>query len=67
MQKLTKEQAIVLTGYTGITCVDFGLFHEDVEIRLGRPITTLEFLVLKDKIKELYKSDFMAMLFENKE
>jgi hypothetical protein len=43
MTKLTKEQAIVITGYTGITACNFGDFHGDVERRLGHPIFTHQF------------------------
>lgn len=65
MQKLTKEQAIVITGFTGIMiCKSFSDFHEDVEKRLGRPVFTHEFAnkKLREKIKELYKSDFIEMV-----
>jgi len=65
MQKLTKEQAIVITGFTGImACKSFNDFHGDVEKRLGRPVFTHEFAnkELSEEIKELYKSDFMDMV-----
>jgi len=39
----TKQQAIIITGFTGITACNFGDFHEDVEKRLGRPIWTHQF------------------------
>lgn len=67
MQALTKEQAIVLTGFTGIMCCsNFSDFHEEVEKRLGRPVWTHE---LADKelvaqIKELFKEDFLNMIPE---
>lgn len=59
--QLTKEQAIIITGYTGITACDFADFHRDVETRLGRPIFTHEFPSMSDRIKDLYKEDFLAM------
>lgn len=63
MQKLTKEQAIVLTGFTGICMVSFSDFHEDVEKRLGRPILTHEFIELMEtEVKEAYRADFLSML-----
>ena len=43
MNKLTKEQAVIISGYTGIACCNFGHIHEDVEKRLGRPVYTHEF------------------------
>lgn len=66
MQKLTKEQGIVLSGYTGLMMCRFSDFHEDVEKRLGRPVFTHEFgnKLFADHLKELYRSDFMS-LFED--
>ncbi len=63
MQKLTKEQAIVVTGFTGIAMCSFSDFHEDVEKRLGRPVWTHEFgsEKLTSEIKNLYKEDFMKI------
>jgi hypothetical protein len=64
MQKLTKEQAIVITGFTGFMACSFSDFHEDVEKLLGRPVYTHEFgdKEFSKLIKELYKTDFMAMV-----
>lgn len=64
--KLTKEQAIVVSAYTGITCCDFSLLHEDVEKRLGHSVWTHQFAD-KDfvgKIKELYREDFISMCYD---
>ncbi len=59
---LTKEQKIILTGYTGILmCENFSDFHDDVERRLGRPILTHEFAFNNEMIKELYKEDFLYL------
>lgn len=65
-QKLTKEQAIVITGFTGICACSFSIFHEDVEKRMGRPIFTHEFgnKGMWEEIKELYRADFLALCFE---
>jgi hypothetical protein len=64
MKKLTKEQAIVITGYTGITACNFGDFHGDVERRLGHPVFTHEFAMqsMRDKLQEMYREDFLSML-----
>lgn len=60
MNQLTKEQKIVLTGYTGINfCEKFSQFHEDVEKRMERSVFTHELPSLREKLKELYKDDFM--------
>lgn len=62
MSKLTKEQAIVITGFTGVLCCEFSDFHADVEKRMGTPVWTHEFASNRDAVKELYRTDFMAML-----
>ena len=64
IQKLTKEQGIILTGFTGVMCCKWADFHEDVERRLGRPIFTHEFAskLMEDKIKELYRENFIEMV-----
>lgn len=62
MNKLTLEQAIVVTGYTGINaCTNFRDFHKDVENRMNRSIMTHEFPSLTEEIKALYKDDFIKM------
>ena len=43
IQKLTKEQAVIISGFTGILCGEFSDFHADVEKRLGRGVQTFEF------------------------
>lgn len=62
MTKLTKDQAIIITGFTGVTCCKFSDLHYDVEARLGRPVWTHQFPELEEEIKEAYREDFMAML-----
>lgn len=64
MQRLTKEQAIILTGFTGISMVDeFAIFNEDVEKRLNRPVLTHEIPILADEIKQLYSDDFKKLVY----
>lgn len=63
MQKLTQEQALVITGYTGfMACEKFSDFHADVERRLGHSVWTHQFPSLREKIAEAYKGDFLAMV-----
>lgn len=64
VQKLTKEQAIILTGFTGIACCKFSYFHEDVEKRLGHPVFTHEFgsKEFSEKLKDIYKEDFLKLV-----
>lgn len=66
LPKLTKEQAIILTGYTGITCVPMSDFQADVEKRLARPVWTHEFASeeFSEKIKEIYKEYFLKLCYQ---
>ena len=60
---LTKEQALIITGYTMIHCCQsFGDFHADVERRLNMPVFTHQLPDLADRIKDAYRDDFVAML-----
>lgn len=62
-KKLTLQQAIIVSGYTGFMACPFSNFHEDVEKRLGRPVFTHEFgnKEMSLRISDLYKDDFIAM------
>ena len=65
MKAFTKEQGIIITGYTGyMACEVFGDFHKDVEKRLGRSVFTHELASkgLADEISELYKDDFISLI-----
>jgi hypothetical protein len=64
--KLTLEQKVIITGFTGVLSCHFSDLHKDVEKRLGQSVYTHEFA---DKdfgkmIKELYQKDFLAMITE---
>ncbi len=65
MKRLTKEQAVIITGYTGVMVLEsFSDFHEDIERRLDRSVFTHE-LASKDlwkDIKSLYKEDFLSLI-----
>ena len=65
IKTLTKEQAIIISGFTGITCCNFGLLHEDVEKRMGHPVWTHQFgdEAFMDKVKALYRDDFIDMCY----
>lgn len=64
MEKITKEQAVVLSGFTGILMCNFGDLHGDVEKRMGHPVWTHQFgsQEFSEKVKQLYRDDFMALL-----
>ena len=61
--KLTKEQAITISGYTEILICDFADLQEDVEKRLGRPVWTHEFAdgEFWSEVKALYRDDFINL------
>lgn len=67
MDKLTIEQGIVISAYTGFLCCEFSAMHADVEKRIGHPVWTHQFAdkEMREKIKELYKADFIAMCAPN--
>jgi hypothetical protein len=58
-QKLTKEQAIIVSGYTGFLICQFPDLHADIERRLGRPVFTHELAYMQ--LSELYKTDFIKL------
>jgi hypothetical protein len=64
MKKLTKEQAIIISAYTGFLICDFGDMHAEVEKRVGRPVWTHEFgnkQFADVTVRELFKDDFVAL------
>jgi hypothetical protein len=61
MQKLTPEQAAIVSAYTGFLIGNFGDMHEAVERKLGRPVYTHEFPSLREKIREAFRADFIAL------
>ena len=60
---MTKQEAIIVMGFTGVATVSFGEFHGDVEKRLGHAVLTHQFgdEGFAEKVKELYKDDFISM------
>lgn len=64
MEKITKEQAIVLSGFTGILMCHFSELHQDVEKRMKHPVFTHQFgdEEFSEKVKQLYRDDFVALL-----
>ena len=68
-EKLSKQQAIIISGYTGFTCCNFSLLHEDVEKRLGQPVFTHMFGdkdFVDNHVKPLYKDDFISLCYGKK-
>lgn len=60
--KLTEEQAIIVTGYTGKLLGDMNAFLADLGKRLGRKIVNSELPSIgQEKISILYKEDFSLL------
>jgi len=65
MKRLTKEQAIIISGYTGFTACDFGDFHEAVEKKLGHPVWTHQFgdEAFAEKVNDAFREDFLSICY----
>jgi len=63
-QRLTLEQAIVITGFTGVLCCEFADLHTDVERRTNREIPAHEFYgeAGLSMTREIYRADFLALI-----
>lgn len=68
MQKLTKEQALIISGYTSVMAVN-NMQDLMVEIsrRLGREISSDEFLIpeFHAEFKEAFREDFFEISYKN--
>lgn len=65
MVKLTKEQAVVITGFTGImACNSFSDLQQEVDKRLGYPTFTHQYgnKTFADEVKELFREDFLKLI-----
>ena len=63
LKPLTKEQAIVISAYTGDLAGSFGDLQAAIEERLGRPVWTHEFASAEfaKQIREAFKEDFLVL------
>lgn len=63
---MTKQEAIVVSAYTGFLMCDFNDMHEYIEKKLGRPIYTHEFALdlIQKEIHEKVKPDFLKICEE---
>ena len=65
MDKLTLEQAVIISAYTGFALCPFSAIHEEVEKRLGRPVFTHELpSIYESEIMPAFRDDFIAMCVE---
>jgi hypothetical protein len=62
--ELTKEQAAILSAFTGIMMGSFSEMHGYAESKLGRPIFTHQFGSdgICDQLKDAARPDFVAIM-----
>lgn len=65
MQQLTKEQALIITAYTGVGSCPFSDFQEFAEKKLGRFVWTHEMGSEEfwKEIREATKEDFLSICY----
>ena len=63
---MTKQEAIIVSAYTGILMCNFADLHEYCEKVMGRPIWTHEFAdrQLMEAIKKRVKPEFLRICAE---
>jgi hypothetical protein len=63
---MTKREAAIVSAYTGYLVGNFADFHGYIEEKMGNPVFTHEMAdkAFVEKLKELSKPDFVAMVIE---
>lgn len=67
---MTDREKTIVTAYTGVTMLQgekLDLLYDYISKLIGRPIQTLDFVYLADKIQELSKPDFLKLCAEDTE
>lgn len=66
MTKLTQQQCVILTGFTGILHGEFEWFFIDLQKKLGREVQTSElgFPEFMAQCKALYEEEFSDLMPE---
>lgn len=57
---MTREEAIIITGFTGVLCCPLEVFHRDASRRARRPVFTHQ--LGSHFVAELYHEDFMRLI-----
>lgn len=60
MKKLTKEQATIASGFTGVVHDPKGLAI-DASKRMGRNVDVMEIPRIRNELKDLYLNDFVNL------
>lgn len=60
---MTKQEAVIVSAYTGFLIGDFGDVRAYAEKKMGRPLFTHEFAdkELANKLQQLSKEDFCSI------
>lgn len=60
---MTREERIIVSGYTGIMMTSMAPLHAAVEARLGRQVWTHQFAdsALWVEIRDSFRDDFLAL------
>lgn len=63
---MTKQEAAIVSAYTGFLCGEFNAMHEYIEKVLDRPVFTHELssTIVIDEIHKKTKSDFCNLMVE---
>ena len=63
---MTQRERIIVSAYTGFCMCDFGLIHEYIEKKLGRPVWTHELARREvwEEIHQATKDDFLTLCGE---
>ena len=65
MKRLTKEQAVIISAYTGILHGPvMSELHEYIETKLGRPVMTHEIPSVLEQVKNLATKDFLDICYK---
>lgn len=66
IKKMTKQEKLIVSAYTGFLMTNFDDFHEYVEKLLNRPVFTHEFGldIIINEIKAKSKADFLKLCKE---
>ena len=66
-QMISKEDAVVLSAYTGVLMCDFADLHTYIEQKLERPVFTHEMASddLQKELKKASKADLLSILPRN--
>lgn len=61
MKKLTRQQAIIISGYTGFLACDINELKRDASERLGFSVMTHHLSERPETLRIAYKDDFVAI------